>query len=96
MIRPKDCSSVVASSLLLPPFRSTSPTLVARPSGVIAHITYVRYSGPNLVAGSSFCISALILITPCLLSTLASPRGLRHQAPFRGSRFSWIRCGDCN
>ena len=38
-MRPKACNSVVMFSLLSEPLRRTSPRLVARPSGVIAHIT---------------------------------------------------------
>src|SRR6266571_156425 len=73
MISPNACKSVVACISLFPLSRTTSPRLLARPSGVMAQSTYVRYSSPNLFAGSMPFSFASISKRPVLLSTFASP-----------------------
>src|SRR5437870_9703755 len=73
MISPNACKSVVACISLFPLSRTTSPRLLARPAGVMAQSTYVRYSCPNLFAGSMPFSFASISKRPVLLSTFASP-----------------------
>ena len=66
-------SRVVTRSPPLPFLSSTSPRLFGRPSGEMAHSTYVMYSGPYFDAGSRFLNVASTDMTPPRLATFAWP-----------------------
>ena len=72
--KPKAWRSVLTLTELFPSWGTISPKFEARPSGVIAHSTYVRYSGPKILGACKLSKSALISIRPVLLSTFARPR----------------------
>ena len=73
MIMPNDCSDVVTLMSFFLSEGSTSPSRLGLPSGVIAHSTYVRYSGPKPFAGGRPEKRASIVMRPRSLCTFASP-----------------------